>query len=285
MVGLVDETEADLQRLIVADLGPSAQALPCRLIDWFHYRARLVARRSRTITLSAGVTEASSEYPAIGQVSQALRDGTDVSPWLSERIRKRKDHRADLMFNAWQISHFHLGAVCERSGRIARSKDLLFAYIDNREAVLLKVANHASWTDRTILEALIETRQSLMDQWWLRGILPGREVWDEGQMHMLRKNGLSTSITIGDKVFSPALGISTSSHATRLVLKTGRFLRALGRLREDIKLNRLVRATQSRVTWPMGVPVRLKVLLTDEGDLHVYDAARNWGFFAEHAAC
>lgn len=54
-------------------------------------------------------------YPAIEQLKIELERGRDVSSWLSGRVRNRKtDAFVDLMFNDWQISHFHLGYVTIR---------------------------------------------------------------------------------------------------------------------------------------------------------------------------
>lgn len=108
----VNETQADLAALILADfkaLRPEAE--PGRdLVDWLHYRARRVVGRPRQVVRSNEVEAHRAAYPAIDEIADRLVLGLDVSPWLSNSIRtKRNDPRADLMFNQWQVNHFHLG--------------------------------------------------------------------------------------------------------------------------------------------------------------------------------
>ena len=70
-----------------------------------------------------------------------------VSPWLNKSVRQRKhDHAADMMFNDWQIVHFHLGAAPGSGGVVPRTGPLLFAHITGEEAILIDVAPHGAWT-------------------------------------------------------------------------------------------------------------------------------------------
>jgi hypothetical protein len=45
-------------------------------------------------------------------IRRELEVGGNLSPWLSDRVRRKPQNpRADLMFNDWQIAHFHLGSL------------------------------------------------------------------------------------------------------------------------------------------------------------------------------
>lgn len=287
MAAVIDQTQADLERLIKADLGERIIKLGIQrsLIDWFHFRARMVAQRLRVVTLSAEVQAQAVAFPAIRQIAEALHTGADISPWLSDRVRLRKaDHKADMMFNDWQISHFHLGSYFVAPDKIKRSDSLLFGYVDNVEAVLLKLGSHSAWTDEDVLSQLLETRPPLMERWHLKGILPPRgNPPSKEERFKLRAVGLSTNVVLGERVFSPSIGIASSGHATRLVLKAQRFLRALAKCKDDIENNSTARETRSRLAFPIGVPVELRVKLEKNGDLIVYDSVRSWSFFQETA--
>jgi hypothetical protein len=140
----IDETEADLRSLIERDFGSQPSPLPeIAVLDWMHYQARIVPRRRRTVMLSREVAALTATYPAIAQLKTELEAGHDVSPWLSDRVRKRKeDPFADLMFNDWQISHFHLGSYFVAPDKVARTDERLFVLIKADRAVFLDVKGH-----------------------------------------------------------------------------------------------------------------------------------------------
>jgi hypothetical protein len=156
---LVDETESDLVQLIEADFGPirGSGTFDKHFLSWLHYRARMIPQRPRNVTVSTEVNALASAYPAIRDIHRQLALGDDVSPWLSDRVRKRRqDHRADLMFNDWQIVHLHLGRFFEKPKKVKRSGPLLFAYIGRDTAVLLDVLPHKPepWACQHLLRIL-----------------------------------------------------------------------------------------------------------------------------------
>ena len=83
-----------------------------RLLDWLHFKARSIPPRPRSVRVSAEVARRTADFPAIDAIKAELEKGADLRPRLSDRVRKRKaDPHADMMYNDWQIIHFHLGDV------------------------------------------------------------------------------------------------------------------------------------------------------------------------------
>lgn len=202
-----DDTEADLKSLIEKDFGPLPGGTDTKrvlvLVDWLHYRARLIPERPRAVMLSPQVMSRRARYPAIDRIRTELERGGDLSPWLSDRICKRKaDPKADLMFNDWQISHFHLGNFYEARGKIKRttSGDLLFAHVKPDRAVLVDVQPHRSWTMTALLHILLDVSPADMPE--LKGILGSQSgPLTDGQILNLRSNGYNAPIEIAGKVF------------------------------------------------------------------------------------
>lgn len=287
MVALVDRTWSDLAALIQTDFGkPVAETEVARkLVDWFHYRARLIAQRPRQVTISEEVKTQLALFPGIARIASDFRSGADMSPWLSDRVRKARDkHLADLMFNDWQVSHLHLGSHFVASNKVKRTRSLLFAYVDNKDAVLLKVQlSHDGWSDTEVLRHLLSARSDLMERWEVKGLRAPLRGYTDEERGQLRQAGRSSMLALGNRVFIPAGGVSSSRHATRLVVKTGRFLRAIRNLKEAIINNATPKETRSALAFPIGLPVQLRVQLEANGDLIVYDAVRSWGFFSEAA--
>src|SRR5882757_6944169 len=220
----IDETGADLRNLIERDFGPQPDPLTSiAVLDWMHYRARIIPRRRRTVMVSREVTALMATYPAIEQLKTELERGRNVSPWLSDRVRNRKaDAFADLMFNDWQISHFHLGSHFVAPDKVERTDDRLFALIKADHAVFLDVKGHGreTYTAQEVLRVLLRTSPEDLPEW--KGAIPqrGSSGWSDAELLELRQAGVSYSIQIDGRLFSPpGLGVSTSKHAGRIVVR------------------------------------------------------------------
>jgi hypothetical protein len=257
---LIDETEGDLRALVERDFGRLGGPPTNRdVLDWMHYRARLIPHRLRAVTVSQEVAGQISGYPTIGQLKTELECGGDVSPWLSDRVRKRKDDAfADLMFNDWQISHFHLGRYFVSPNKAARGKLLLFALIKADRAVFLAINPHGAWTTTELLRILLRT--SAHDLPELKGILPPKGGgWTDAELIQLRQAGLGYSVQIDGKIFSPpGMGVSTSGHATRIVRQFNLLSMEIRNISRRFKENDLPRQLLKRLMI-IGVPARLGI--------------------------
>jgi hypothetical protein len=220
---VVDETEIDLRGLVQRDFGPIGPVLDdITLLNWLHYQARLIPQRRRTVILSPQIRARLNEFSAIRRIERALAGSGDVSPWLSDRVRLRKsDPLADMMFNDWQISHFHLGNVFVTPKKIGRSRKipgdhLMFAYVAPDRAALLDVLPHGSWAMRDLLRILLGLIPESVPE--LKGIVGLQHNRTDEEILSLRRRGLNTPFEIDGRFFcSPGLGITGSFHATRLM--------------------------------------------------------------------
>jgi hypothetical protein len=273
----VDETGVDLQNLIERDFGPQPSPLSSiAVLDWMHYRARIIPRRRRTVMVSQEVVALMDAYPAIKQLKTVLERGGDVSPWLSDRVRKRKeDAFADLMFNDWQISHFHLGSQFVEPDKVERTDDRLFALIKADQAVFLDVKGHGreTYTAQGVLRALLRTSPQDLPEW--KGAIPqrGSSGWSDAELLELRQAGISYSIQIDGRLFSPpGLGQSTSRHATRIVVRHFNPLNKAIRGVMRNGLNYPLPALPAPVIAPL--PARLGIRLRDDGCLVLREKTR-----------
>jgi hypothetical protein len=271
----IDETEADLRKLIEQDFGrQSGPPTNLGVLDWMHYRARLIPHRLRTVIVSQEVMAQMANYPVIRQLKTELEGGGDVSPWLSDRVRKRKeDAFADLMFNDWQISHFHLGRYFVSPNKAARGKLLLFALIKADRAAFLAINPHGAWTATELLRILLRTSARDLPEW--KGVLPSKGGgWTDAELVQLRKAGLGYSIQIDGKIFSPpGMGVSTSGHATRIVRQFNLLSREIRNIIRRFKENDLPHQLL-RQLMIIGVPVRLGIGLRNDGCLVLREKSR-----------
>jgi hypothetical protein len=278
MVTVIDEVEADLRALIEKDFGPIASGADFRrtLIDWLHYKTRSIPRRPRAVTLSPEVQAQVANYPAIKKIESELKSGGDITPWLSDSVQKKvSDAKADMMFNDWQIIHFHLGDIFVQPKKIQRTSDLLFAFIAADRAIFLDVQPHGSWGMRDLLRILAKVSPSDMSRSELKGVLGVSTNYTDDELVQLRQAGISTTFELDGRFYmSPGLGVATSKHATRIVLAAQRLERETKGLREAIEKNQLPPHLSKELWANLALPVRLGVKFAD-GQFILYDKNRN----------
>ena len=264
---------------------PTRETLQRAFIDWIAFRARSIPQRPREVLLSAEVVAKAAHYPTIGQLRDVLVSGQDARPWLSRKLTKhRSDPRADLLFNDWQISHFHLGRLFVSPMQVRGSPHLLFAYLSADLAVFLDVMPHSQWACQELLRILSRTRSDILERFRMRGVLPGKEVYTDEQMMLLRSSGVNAPIVIdGNLYIAPGLGISGSGHATRHVMFAMQFQRVVHATRDAITKNNLPSDWAAFFARQIGVPVRLGVAMQDNGTLQIVDKARGVSLYTTRA--
>ena len=276
-----------MRALIQADFGeaPPQDVMRRAFADWIAYRARCIPRRQRTVHISAEVRARLGDYPAIRQIQAELSIGLDMRPWLSRSLfKRRRDGRADLLFNDWQISHFHLSRVFARPDQIKGTRDLLFAYISADMAVLLDVLPHGQWACQELLRMMLRTEPHVLNQFELRGVLPGTEVITDELLFALRSKGVNPPIQIDGKVFmAPGMGIAASGHAMRHTRYADEFQFNIQRVKEAVASNTLPTDLRRLVAQNIAAPVRLGVLAPPDGTLHLVDKNRRLPLYGMRA--
>ncbi|MGC9269594.1 hypothetical protein [Acidiphilium sp.] len=262
---VVDETESDLKRLIAADFGTSSTGdFHADFVNWIHFRARRVPQLPRKIFTSQEVTSHRNQYPAIDQIRLALGSGGDVRPWLSQTIAKNKNnHKADMMFNDWQILHFHLSRIFQTPNSIRRTGPLLYAHITADEATFLDVQPHGRWTMTNLLEILLRTNAPGLERYEARSATPMRLTDDE--YRNLRRKGGNSMIEIGGRAFFPGGGLLASGHAGRIYRYRDWLFGMIDKIRQDMAKDLIEPHLKTAIYSLIGVPVRLGVYYDDSG--------------------
>lgn len=260
---VIDETEADLSRLIAADFGPNANTRDFEILvlNWLHYQARRIPVRPRRMIYSARIDLLRATYHSIDLIARDLNRGSDMTPWLSDRIRSQKDrHKADLMFNDWQIVHFHTNQLFVSPTKTKRDGPLLFARIEADTAYLLDVLPHGSWTESSLLETLLDVAPETMAKFEIKGLLAPTAHYSDEDRLKLRKAGLSYMIGLRGRTYMPpGMGVSSSGHASRLVHRLQQLRRSILSVRRQIEGNTMQPGLRRAVTQQLGLPVRLGI--------------------------
>lgn len=272
---VVDETQADLATLILSDFGTlRSNGAPGRdLVDWLHYRARVIVGRPRTVRISDEVSAHRATYPEIGRIATALQIGASMLPWLGDRIRKRRaDPTADLMFNQWQISHFHLGLPQKPGAKATRGNPVLFAHIGADTAILLDVQSHRMWTRTDLLRILLRVDPTAMHDIGPAETPP----LTDAQHKILRKRHTTGPIIIDGRTYiPPGIAIAGSGDALRFRVMADHLAFLIQRTIRDIEGNTLEPTQLRHLAGQIGLPVRLGVRF-DRGVFVLYDKARGY---------
>jgi len=223
---------------------------------WLHHLARRVPLLRRRVVLSEEAQGHRAQYPAIDELRRALQTGQNVGPWLSERtLLHPADHRADLMFNDWQILHFHLGNIYASPTTVERTGPILCAHVTAEEATFLDVQPHRQWARLELLEILLRTNPAIMARYEARGCA-GERLTDE-QYLALRQGGGNALIQLDGRAFMPAMGRMSSQHAVRIVLYADNFWLAAESLKHGFENDQIEEPFRRLIYSQIGLPVRL----------------------------
>jgi hypothetical protein len=281
---VIDETDSDFRKLIEQDFGSlsSATNLDSALLDWLHFRARIIPARPRQVVTSPQIAAHGAHQSAVRTINDALRVGGDMAPWLSNRVNARKkDPLADLMFNDWQITHFHLSQVFQSSQKMRRTRDLLFAYVNADYTVLLDIAPHGSWALRELLSILLRTYPKAMMP--LKGVTGMERQFTDAEYLTLRNSGGNVLLEIDGQVFtSPGMGIMSSKHAQRIVRFRDHLRLTTRTVEYDVARNNLPHHLSQAIFANIALPVRLGMLFR-AGEFVVYDKSRQLAL--RHLGC
>ncbi len=271
---VLDDTQTDLERLIAADFGVSSTGdYHADFVNWIHYRARRIPQLPRKVFVSQQIMLQQAKFPALERIRTALILGDDVGPWLSESARKNKsNHRADMMFNDWQIVHFHLGGFFQSPTTVRRSGPILFVHITAEHATLLDIQPHGGWTKTSMLEILLHTNPAALERYEARAVTPMR--LSDNQYKNLRANGGNSLIEIDGRAFMPGGGILSSGHASRLYFYRDWFFRMVEKLQKDLEADLVEPNLRGAIYAQLGIPVRLGAYY-DHNGMAIIDKSRN----------
>jgi hypothetical protein len=281
MIQIIDETAQDLRALVEADFGPLAPgaSMADAVRDWLHFKARTVPMRPRRVIVAPEAEAFRSAHPTITTLEKKLRASEDVRPWLSNSARNRQDDpHADMLFNDWQILHFHLSDNFKAPDCVERTDPLLFTFMGASHAVFLTVKPHkGSFALQEYLRILLRTSPKDMEISEINNIKGVPRVHTDDELFNLRKNGMNAAIEMDGRYFMPpGQGVVATKHASRLT-----------RFRDN--LNEMIKETKRAVQQgayaklqlipPMTViQVRLGLRIA-AGVLSTYDKLRSVDFY------
>ena len=151
---------------------------------------RIIARRPRQI-LKASDFDSSNYEEGIAKLEYAIRNGENLSPYMSKTIDDPNFH--DSMLDHWGIYHFHLGTALEGRGNfISRTGDILLCRVDGRYVYFIKVLPHgrnisAPWYRKGLIEIVHENWPESIKHALARGVTGISPIYDDQEVEELRR--------------------------------------------------------------------------------------------------
>jgi hypothetical protein len=164
----------------------------------------------RNVFISEGLRskKCPEEINAIfAEIKTKFEEGSDVTPYLSERLLKSGYN--DRLLHSWKIHHLHL---CNRkknkSNRFFDRADfLLFCMVTENDVYFIDILPHKEdnlWSKRELLKILKNNWPELLEPCRVHGIEGA--TFNDGEIGQLRRSGINSPIEIDGDVYVPIGG-------------------------------------------------------------------------------
>lgn len=214
------------------------------LFRWLDFRLRYIDPVPRKIFASNRFPKNMSS--AVGNgfqcIENIIRNGGDVNPYQSKGLirfndmsGKNRAKRTDLLWADWGIHHLHITDMPVTDSDYFSDRKcsngeswILFCIFVGDTVGFIDVRRHEDeslFADQGLIRIVKESWPEYMEQFKLRGILPGQEGLTSNEISTLRKNGICSPACIdGDIYMGPGMGITSASTPMRVTDKAHRIL-------------------------------------------------------------
>lgn len=194
------------------------------LVIYRNWMSRLIRPTPRQVHISQSLQTRLSQSRHAAVVRHIVSDieqGANLKPYLSKlvntavqvpttpkKLNRRND--LDLLLTDWGMHHLHLSTTVGPNGFVTRTADLLFAVFRPRDAYLIDIEPHRSWTKKSLIQILHKELPGAKATHVLRGVAGLSYEPTEEEHQQLRNAGGGIAIMIDDEAVWPGGGISTA---------------------------------------------------------------------------
>lgn len=195
--------------------------------DFLNLQIKFVMPRMRRVHYAKEFTCPLEVKLGFKLLVRKFENGEDVFLHLSKDAASPS--KFDALLYDWGIYHFHLGETIDnQTGRIGRTRPILFAKIDNENVYCINIYSHGKniqqpWFKQEMLKIIHNNWPQTIEKWKLPD---GINLYPEGNLALtdtqyatLRKNGISTPIFVdkGIAYFSPGGGYMSTGHSQQII--------------------------------------------------------------------
>lgn len=212
------------------------------LLDYLTVRTKVIEPVIRKVYISPGLNQELPTHPKkteILSIIGAASRGDNLNHFQSKRLFQTSFH--DHLRNEWDIYHFHLSLQKDKKSRFVKQVDwLLFAYINTDTIIFLGTDKHregifgdVKWVEilhEHFPDAIKEFKDDKIKDTYPKVNAKERQIiWNKGYT-------LGFTQVKKDVVYhNPGVGRSVSGHGTNVTTTTGKVLRWVFSIKEQVK--------------------------------------------------
>ena len=203
---------------------------------YLNINRRWVTPNPRRIHRAKGFLCPQQHSVALANIEGAIRNGDDLTPYLSTHIVELKHN--DPMLNDWGIHHLHLGKKMATSGKnrgfIQRTDPLLYCCFAESDAYFIDILDHGAFDSRNLVEAMHKNWPHVIEGFRTPGT-KGDLLTDE-QVRELRRKRINHVVRMDDGTSYLPIGggMMLSGDNMADVMKTEGLLDWLSRAEENV---------------------------------------------------
>lgn len=233
---------------------------------------RLIEPKPRKVYYSKEFQCPNEYKTALQEFEDRIRHGNDLTPFLSEKI-KRADYN-DMLLNDWGIYHFHLTRWFRDDGFAARSNYQIFAYITESAVYMLQIFPHNAenlYSRREFLIILRNNWPECIKPYRINGVVELCVKLDDSDYGKLREANVNSLVELGNNEVYGMIGggFSANGFSTEVIQKRNSMIRCLKHY-QDLLINHVVwigkTINRLRRKNTDNVQLRIKFLWLDSFD-------------------
>jgi len=212
---------------------PSNKLTPENIIlSYFNWEKKLISQKPRTLYESKELSCPEHLKVPFEQIKNLLRNGGDLSGYLSRNIQKPSKH--DFLLYDWGIHHLHFYSTQSLGQK--RSSELLYIFLTEDSVYLIDIKDHDSFEDIDLLEIIHSNWFHLIEPLWVRNAVGLSNSVTEQERKKLRNCKINVPVVLkSGKVLTSMLlggGITTlgdSSYASDRLMEIQRNISFIGK--------------------------------------------------------
>lgn len=208
--------------------------------DWirlyFNMQKRVISLIPRTVIKSKEfVCPTEYEY-ALEEIEDKIKNGNSIIPYMSDKILDL-NYRDRLLYD-WNIYHLHLSRRQRPDGFIKRSDYELFIYVTDDTVYFIQIYPHSKkhlYSTQEMVAIIHKNWPNLISRYKIKGVLCGTEQITDERYDMLRKNGISTFVDLGNGTLYMSFGGGYATNGSSLeVTRNSDYWKSLMRQYEQL---------------------------------------------------
>ncbi len=191
---------------------------------YLNLQKRIISSIPRKVVKSSEF-ECPSEYRhALCEIELKIQNGSSLVPYMSDKVLDLTYE--DLLLCDWNIHHLHLSCRLRSDGFIKRSDYELFVFVTNETVYFIQIYPHNRkhlYSTQEMVRIIHRNWPYLISKYKIKGIVSGGEEITDESYDLLRNNGISAFVDVGNGNIYMSFGGGYASNKSSVDVTRGTF--------------------------------------------------------------